>query len=243
MARDMGFQNTAGPAKHQAVAFRSKSDQSAIYRCSFDAYQDTLYTHANRQFFRDCDITGTVDFIFGYVLINKYRYPTCIMYVCMYVCTYSYAAVVIQSCNILPRQPMNGQFDTITAQGKADPNMVSGITIQNCTVAANGNLTAQTYLGRPWKAYSTTVFMESSIGAFLNPKGWTEWTTGVTPPNTIFYAEYNNSGPGSNTSGRVTWPGYKSALTTIAATKYTVNSFIQGSSWLPKFGVPFNPSL
>lgn len=219
LARDLGFMNTAGPEKHQAVAFRSGSDRSVMYRCYFDAYQDTLYTHTGRQFYRDCDITGTVDFIFGY------------------------AAAVIQNSTIRPRQPMRGQYDTITAQGKSDPNMKSGISIQGCTATGNRNLTARTYLGRPWKDYSTTVFMQSSLGSLIDPKGWIEWVRDVMPPKTICYGEYQNTGPGSDTSGRVTWPGYKPALTPSQAGTFTVDSLIDGSTWLQQLGVPFNPSL
>ncbi|KAI6700321.1 hypothetical protein NL676_014645 [Syzygium grande] len=219
IAKDLGFANTAGPAKLRAVAFRSQSDLSVMYRCAFDAFHNTLYAYANRQFYSDCDITGTVDFIFGN------------------------AAVVLQNCTILPREPLSFLYDTLTAQGKSDPNQNTGISIHKCRITPNGNLTAETYLGRLWKAYSTTVFMESSIGPFLSPKGWTEWIADVQPPNTIFYGEYMNTGPGSNTSGRVTWPGCHPALTVDQARKFTVGSFIQGNAWLPVTGVPFDPSL
>lgn len=219
IARDMGFANTAGAAKHQAVAFLSQSDLSVMYRCAFDAFQDTLYAYANRQFYRDCDVTGTVDFIFGN------------------------AAAVFQNCTILPRQPLSFQYNTLTAQGKSDPNQNGGISIHKCRITPNGKLTVPTYLGRPWKDYSTTVFMESSIGPFLSPKGWTEWIPNVQPPKTIFYGEYMNTGPGSNKNGRVQWPGYHSALTTDQAGKFAVGSFIQGNSWLPQTGVAFDPSL
>ncbi|KAH6758158.1 pectin methylesterase 1 [Perilla frutescens var. frutescens] len=216
IARDITFKNTAGAAKHQAVAFRSGSDQSVFYRCSFDAFQDTLYAHSNRQFYRECDVTGTIDFIFGN------------------------AAVVFQNCKIQPRQPLANQFVTITAQGKKDPNQNTGISIQRCEMIPLDNLTVQTYLGRPWKDYSTTVIMETSIGGFLNPKGWISWVSNVDPPTSIFYAEYQNTGSGAGTADRVMWAGYKPMLTLTEASKYNVDSFIQGPSWLPSTSITFD---
>lgn len=189
-----------------------------LYRCSFDSFQDTLYAHSNRQFYRDCDITGTIDFIFGN------------------------AAVVFQNCKILPRQPLSNQFVTITAQGKKDPNQNSGISIQRCTIRPLDGLTAPTYLGRPWKDYSVTVIIESAIGGFLDPKGWVSWIPNVDPPSSIFYAEYQNTGLGSSTGGRVTWAGYRPTLTPLQASKYNVESLIQGPSWLPATTVAYQPT-
>ncbi|KAI3766336.1 hypothetical protein L2E82_16390 [Cichorium intybus] len=216
IAIDMGFKNTAGGIKEQAVAMRSSSDFSVFYRCSFDAFQDTLYPHSYRQFYRDCNVTGTVDFIFGN------------------------SAVVLQNCRIMPRQPLPKQFVTITAQGKKDPNQNSGISIQKCNITPLDNLTAPTYLGRPWKDFSTTVIMQSSIGGFLNPIGWAEWVQGVEPPASIFYAEYQNTGAGSAVDKRVNWPGYKPSLSSTQAAKFNVRSLIDGASWLPQTDVDFD---
>nr|CAD1825481.1 unnamed protein product [Ananas comosus var. bracteatus] len=69
IARDLTIRNTAGPMKGQAVALRSSADLSVFYRCSFEGYQDTLYAHSDKQFYRECRITGTVDFIFGMQLL------------------------------------------------------------------------------------------------------------------------------------------------------------------------------
>ncbi|KAL2550244.1 putative pectinesterase/pectinesterase inhibitor 46 [Forsythia ovata] len=219
IARDMGFRNTAGAAKHQAVALMSTADLSVFYRCNIDAFQDTLYPHSNRQFYRECNIYGTVDFIFGN------------------------AAVVIQNCNILPKKPMPGQQDTITAQGKIDPNQNTGISIQNCTILPSGNLTGvNTFLGRPWKNYSTTVYMQNMMGSFIHPKGWLPWV-GTSAPDTIFYAEFQNFGPGAVTKNRVKWKGLKLNISTSQAKKFTVKSFIDGQKWLPAAGVSFNSGL
>nr|VDD52977.1 unnamed protein product [Brassica oleracea] len=218
MARDMGFINTAGPSKHQAVALMVSADLAAFYRCTINAYQDTLYVHAQRQFYRECTIIGTVDFIFGN------------------------AASVLQSCKIRPRRPMQGQQNTITAQGRKDPNQNTGISIHHCSISPLGNLTGvQTFLGRPWKDFSTTVIMESSLNGFIDPKGWLPWV-GDSAPDTIFYGEYKNTGAGASTKNRVKWKGLR-FLSTKEANRFTVKPFIDGERWLPTAKVPFRSGL
>ncbi|EXB33524.1 putative pectinesterase/pectinesterase inhibitor 41 [Morus notabilis] len=223
VAVNITFRNTAGAIKHQAVALRNGADLSTFYSCSFEAYQDTLYTHSLRQFYRDCDIYGTVDFIFGN------------------------AAVVFQNCNMYPRLPMQNQFNAITAQGRTDPNQNTGISIHNCTIKAADDLAAsngtiKTYLGRPWKEYSTTVYMQSYIDSVVDPAGWREWN-GDFALNTSYYAEYNNTGPGSDTTNRVRWPGYHVIGNSSDVGNFTVFNFLLGDDWLPQTGVPFNSGL
>ncbi|CAA6664803.1 unnamed protein product [Spirodela intermedia] len=206
IARDITFQNTAGAAKHQAVAFRSGADLSVFYRCSFKGYQDTLYVHSQRQFYRDCDIYGTVDFIFGD------------------------AVTVLQNCNIFVRKPMSNQKNTITAQGRSDPNENTGISIHNSRVTAASDLkpvqgSFKTFLGRPWKQYSRTVFMKSTLDGLIDPAGWLEWS-GSFALKTLYYGEYQNTGAGAGTSGRVKWGGYRVITSATEAGKFTVGSFL-----------------
>lgn len=118
LARDITFQNSAGPSKHQAVAIRVGSDLSAFYRCDMIAYQDTLYIHSLRQFYVSCIIIGSIDFIFGN------------------------AAVVFQDCDIHARRPNPGQKNMVTAQGRNDPNENTGIVIQKCRIGATQDLLA-----------------------------------------------------------------------------------------------------
>ncbi|KAK1309508.1 Pectinesterase 2 [Acorus calamus] len=222
IARGMTFQNTAGPQKHQAVAMRSGSDLSVFYQCSFKGYQDTLYVYSQRQFYRNCDIYGTVDFIFGD------------------------AATVLQSCNIYVRKPMSGQQNTVTAQGRTDANENTGISIHNSVITAASDLkpvqgSFRTYLGRPWQQYSRTVVMKSSLDSVINPAGWLAWS-GNFALSTLYYGEYMNTGAGASTAGRVKWPGFH-IMSGADAAKFTVGSFISGSSWLPGTGVPFTAGL
>ncbi|KAI4354837.1 hypothetical protein L6164_003669 [Bauhinia variegata] len=222
IAQDMTFRNTAGAANHQAVALRSGSDLSVFYRCSFEGYQDTLYVHSERQFYRECDIYGTVDFIF---------------------CN---AAVVFQNCNLYARNPPN-KVNTITAQGRTDPNQNTGISIHNFRVTAASDLkpvqsSVKTYLGRPWQQYSQTVFMKTYLDSLINPAGWLEWS-GNFALSTLYYGEYMNTGPGSSTANRVKWSGYHVISSATEASKFTVGNFIAGNSWLPSTSVPFTSTL
>nr|P83948.1 RecName: Full=Pectinesterase 3; Short=PE 3; AltName: Full=Pectin methylesterase 3; Flags: Precursor [Citrus sinensis] len=223
LARDITFQNTAGPSKHQAVALRVGADLSAFYNCDMLAYQDTLYVHSNRQFFVNCLIAGTVDFIFGN------------------------AAAVLQNCDIHARKPNSGQKNMVTAQGRADPNQNTGIVIQKSRIGATSDLkpvqgSFPTYLGRPWKEYSRTVIMQSSITDVIHPAGWHEWD-GNFALNTLFYGEHQNAGAGAGTSGRVKWKGFRVITSATEAQAFTPGSFIAGSSWLGSTGFPFSLGL
>ncbi|KAK4786787.1 hypothetical protein SAY86_010620 [Trapa natans] len=223
IARDITFVNWAGPEKHQAVALRVGADHAVVYRCNIIGYQDTLYVHSNRQFFRECDIYGTVDFIFGN------------------------AAVVLQNCSLWARKPLAMQKNTITAQNRKDPNQNTGISIHACRILATSDLLGSvgsfpTYLGRPWKLYSRTVYMQSYIGGHVHPRGWLEWNA-TFALDTLYYGEYMNYGPGGAVGQRVTWPGYRVITSTVEANKFTVGQFIFGSSWLPSTGVAFLAGL
>ncbi|XP_057981303.1 pectinesterase-like [Malania oleifera] len=222
LSRGITYRNTAGAINQQAVAVLSLSDLSAFYECSFEGYQDTLYVHSGRQFFRECDIYGTVDFIFGN------------------------AAVVFQKCNIYARKPIHN-MNVVTAQGRTDPNQNTGISIHNSKVIAAPELkavqsdTIPTYLGRPWQKYSRTVFIVSYLDNLIDPAGWKEWD-GNFALDTLYYGEYGNTGDGASTKNRVTWSGYH-VLNAADASKFTVETFISGSDWLPSTGVPFDLGL
>ncbi|KAL3812803.1 hypothetical protein ACJIZ3_014071 [Penstemon smallii] len=219
IARDITFENTAGPEKQQAVAFMSESDRTVMYRCAFRGYQDTLYASKQRQFYRECKIKGTIDFIFGD------------------------GAVVFQACDILARQALPGQQNTITAQGRKIVNYASGFSLHLCNISVEPGVTTRTYLGRPWKEYSRTIIMKSYISGAIQPEGWLPWNKSAFALDTLYYGEYMNNGPGAKLGGRVKWPGYHVITSPVQANVFTVAKFIDGDTWLPSTGVKYMGGL
>lgn len=135
----------------------------------------------------------------------------------------------------------------VTAQGRTDKNQNTGISIQKCDVIASSDLepvkgTIKSYLGRPWKEFSRTVFMQSYIGDHIDPAGWSEWD-GDFALKTLYYGEYMNRGPGAGTSKRVKWPGYHVITSAEEAKKFTVAELIAGGTWLKSTGVAYTEGL
>ncbi|CAN4105966.1 unnamed protein product [Withania somnifera] len=223
MAKDIGIENTAGSIKHQAVALRVSGDMAVFHNCQIDGYQDTLYVHTYRQFYRDCTISGTIDFIFGD------------------------ASAVFQNCKMIVRKPMANQACMVTAQGRKDRRGVGAIVMQNCQIIATDEfLTTQppikAYLGRPWKEYSRTIIMQSLIDGFIDPQGWSEWA-GNFALDTLYYAEYQNRGVGANLNNRVNWRGYQKNIGQQVAAGFAPGVFIMADQWVKLSGVPYESGL
>ncbi|XP_052206893.1 probable pectinesterase/pectinesterase inhibitor 21 [Diospyros lotus] len=222
MLKNLYVENTAGHEGHQAVALRVGSDRAIVYNCHLDGFQDTLYVHTHRQFYRDCTITGTVDFIFGD------------------------SATIFQNCKMIVKKPGPNQDCMVTAQGRKEERAISALVLQNCTITAEPAFVAakgehKAYLGRPWKTYSRTVIMDSFIDGSIDPAGWAPWQ-GDLYLDTIWYAEYNNRGPGSDTSKRVTWKGIKK-ITAESAQSFTAGRFIDGDTWVKPTGVTYKAGM
>ena len=217
IAKYIGFKNTAGPNGHQAVAIRVNGDRAVLFNCRFDGYQDTLYVNNGRQFYRNCVVSGTVDFIFGK------------------------SATVIQNSLIVVRKGNKGQYNTVTADGNEKGlAMKIGIVLQHCRIVpdrklAAERLTVESYLGRPWKQYSTTVIMNTEIGDLIRPEGWRMWD-GENFHKSCRYIEYNNRGPGANTNRRVNWA--KIARTAGEVNQFTVANWLSPVNWIQQSNVP-----
>lgn len=223
VAMGVGFENSAGAEKHQAVALRVQADKSIFYKCRMDGFQDTLYAHTMRQFYRDCIITGTIDFVFGD------------------------SVAVLQNCTFVVRKPLENQQCIVTAQGRKERNQPSGIIIQGGSIVSDPKyypvrFDNKAYLARPWKNFSRTIFMDTYIGDLITPDGYMPWQTieGLSGMDTCFYAEINNRGPGSDKSKRVKWQGVKT-LTSEGATNFVPTVFFHGDDWIKVTRIPYYP--
>ncbi|KAL0677498.1 hypothetical protein Bca4012_005479 [Brassica carinata] len=221
MARDLTIENTAGSDAHQAVAFRSDSDYSILENCEFLGNQDTVYSHSLRQFYKQCRILGNVDFIFGN------------------------SAAVFQDCSILIASKNSkldqggGANNAITAHGRIDAAQSTGFVFLNCSINGTDEYMKEflanpkghtNYLGRPWKEFSRTVFVNCNLESLVSPEGWMPWD-GDFALKTLYYGEYKNTGPGSVRSKRVPW---SSEIPEKHVDVYSVASFIQADEWASK---------
>jgi pectinesterase len=174
VAENITFMNSAGPVG-QALALYVDADKAVFKNCRFTGNQDTIFAggETSGQYFTDCYIEGTTDFIFG---------P---------------ATALFQNCTI---QCKSNSFITAASTPR---NRKFGFVFLDCTIKADTGVT-KLFLGRPWRAYSKTAFVRCTLPKQIAREGWNNWNN---PENekTAFYAEYKNSGEGSNTTGRAGW--------------------------------------
>ncbi|KAF0903487.1 hypothetical protein E2562_027895 [Oryza meyeriana var. granulata] len=124
----------------------------------------TLYAHRLRRFYRDFAVSSTADFVFGN------------------------AAALLPNCS-------RSRRGATRAWGQTDPNQNTGTSVHWCRVVPTPDLAPPparqkfpTFLGRPWKEYSQTVYMLSYLDSHVDPKEWLEWD-GDFALRTLFYSD------------------------------------------------------
>jgi len=107
-----------------------------------------------------------------------------------------------------------------------------GFIFSHCRItAASPDL--KTYLGRPWRDYSSAIFLNTEMSEVVRPAGWHNWDK-PEREKTSRYAEFNSTGPGANPQQRVKWAR---GLTASEARAITVAKVLGGSDrWNPTAG-------
>lgn len=173
-AQNITFQNTAGPVG-QAVALFVAGDKARFINCRMLGFQDTLYTY-------------------GYAS-RQYYYKCYIEGTVDFI--FGSSTAVFEDCEIFCKKA-----GYVTAASTPD-SIKYGYVFFNTRIhgdAPKGSF----YLGRSWRPYAKTVFINCDLGKQIKPEGWHNWNK-PDAEKTSFYAEYQSKGLGANNNARVKW--------------------------------------
>jgi pectinesterase len=107
------------------------------------------------------------------------------------------ATVLFENCDI------HSKRDSYITAASTPKEANFGYVFKNCKLTAEPKAT-QVYLGRPWRIYAKTVYMNCEMGGHIRPEGWENWSK-PEAEKTSFYAEYNCTGIGFQPQKRVGW--------------------------------------
>jgi len=202
-AENITFENSFGipsSAGGQAVAVLAEADRVVFKHCRFLAWQDTLYAKNGRQYYVDSYIEGSVDFIFGQ------------------------AAAFFENCEI--HSKADGY---LTAPMRFAADEPAGLVFNKCRLTAE-NTKNGVFLGRPWRDYGRTVFLNTEMGDHIKPEGWNHWLP--EREKTAYMAEYKSTGKGASSAARVTW---SHQLTDAEVKTFSTENFLKGKDgWDPR---------
>ncbi|XP_054816914.1 probable pectinesterase 15 [Prosopis cineraria] len=182
LAYNISFRNTAPPPSPkvegaQAAALRVTGDEVAFYGCGMYGFQDTLYDHSGRHYFKECFRQGSVDYIFGN------------------------ARSLYEDCTISSvTKEGDALTGYITAHGRESKKEETGFSFINCKIDGSGKV----LLGRARRVYATVVFSTTYMFGVVAPERWKNWGD-PNRNKTSFFGEYNCFGDGANYSSRVSF--------------------------------------
>ena len=185
----------------QAVALFTTGDKIVFLNCRFLGHQDTIYTGNAR---------------------SRHYFKDC------YIegttdFIFGPSTAWFENCDIFCKA------NSYITAASTPQDVTYGYIFNNCRITADANV-SKVYLGRPWRDYGYTLFMNCELPRQIRPEGWHHWQK--EREKTARYLEYNNHGEGANTKGRATW---SRQLTKQEAQKITLNEvFSVNDTWNPQ---------
>ena len=180
-----------------------------------------LHTEGDRLTFINCRLLGNQDTIYTGTAGTRLYFKDC----------------YIDGTTDFIFGPSTAWFENCTIHSKRNSYVTAastpkdvkyGYVFNNCRLTADPGVT-KVYLGRPWRDYGYTLFMNCELGAHIRPEGWHPWQK--ERMNTARYLEYNNRGEGASTEGRAAW---SRRLTKKEAAEVTLqNVFTIHDTWTP----------
>ena len=159
----------------QAVALHTEGDRLTFITCRFLGNQDTIYTGVGN---------------------TRIYFKDC----------------YIEGTTDFIFGPSTAWFENCTIHSKANSYVTAastphdvkyGYVFNHCTLTAAPGVT-KVFLGRPWRPYAYTLFMNCTLGSHIVPQGWHNWNN-ASNEQTARYCEYNNTGEGAKTAARAPW--------------------------------------
>lgn len=184
----------------QAVALHTEGDRLTFVNCRLLGHQDTIYTGT----------AGTRLYFYGCYIEGTTDF------------IFGPATAWFENCTI------HSKANSYITAASTPQDRPFGYVFNQCKLTANADVD-KVYLGRPWRDYGYTLFMNCDMGPHIRPEGWHHWQKNR--EQTARYMEYNNHGDGANTEKRVTW---SKQLTKKEAQKVTIaNVMTVNDTWEP----------
>ena len=101
----------------------------------------------------------------------------------------------------------------------------SGFVFSHCKIS--GAPGVKTFLGRPWRIYAGTIYLNCEMSGVVRPEGWNDWKKPEAHA-TARYAEFNSTGAGASPATRAGWA---KQLNAVEAKKIAVENVLGG--WMP----------
>lgn len=154
----------------QAVALHTEGDRLLFINCRFIGHQDTIYT----------GVAGTRLYFKGCYICGTTDF------------IFGPSIAWFEDCTI---ESLVNSYVTAASTPK---DQAYGYIFNNCRLIAKEGVD-QVYLGRPWRDYGYTLFMNCELGGHIRPEGWHHWEK--QREQTARYLEYNNRGEGAKNQG------------------------------------------
>lgn len=199
--KNITIENNA-PKLGQAVALHTEGDRLVFVNCRILGNQDTIFTGT----------PGTRIYFKGCFINGTTDF------------IFGPSTAWFEDCEIQSRS------NSYVTAASTPRDQKYGYVFDHCRLTAEPGVT-KVYLGRPWRAYAYTLFMNCELGSHIVPAGWHNWTDYHDPAKEriVRYLEYNNIGAGAGTKERVEW---SRQLTKKEASRITLAEVFGDTSWL-----------
>jgi len=144
-AENLTIENSSGPVG-QAVALHVAADRVSFTNCTIKGYQDTMYLAGEG--FRSHFKNCFISGSTDFI--------------------FGEGTALFEDCEI------HSLTNSYIPAASTPENIDYGFVFKHCTLTAAADVD-KVYLGRPWRKYTRTVFIDCELGAHILPEGWDNW--------------------------------------------------------------------